>query len=154
MVCCKPCFFLRKNLFFLGKKDVGVLTDRVHLGARSMERLNDNDESAKWAEEVDMDELIEDAREYDDFNMQMDEELAMYMDSETMEDAKDGGRAVEQSSVNVVPTVVCGSEQKSRKKECPGRKRRVVTVTPWDASARRQTDDTAIRSQLGQRGVT
>ena len=110
---------------------------------------DDGDESVKWAEEVDMDELIEDAREYDDFNMQMDEELAMYMDSETMEDAKDGGRAVEQSSVNVVPTVVCGSEQKSRKKECPGRKRRVVTVTQWDASARRQ-----MIQQLGQRGVT
>ena len=83
--------------------------------------------------------------------MQVDEEVAKYMDDETMENEEDGGRAVEQSScsANVVTKVVCGSEQESRKKECPGHKRRIVTVTQWDASARRQ-----MIQQLGQRGVT
>ena len=44
---------------------------------------------------------------------------------------------------------VCVSTHRNRQKMCPGRKRRIVTVTQWDASARRQ-----MIQQLGQRGVT
>ena len=93
---------------------------------------------------------MEDAREYDDFNMQVDEEVAMYTGDEMMETEDNGSEAVGQcSSANDATDVVCGSGQKSRKKECPGHKRRIVTVTQWDASARRQ-----MIQQLGQRGVT
>ena len=85
-----------------------------------------------------------DAREYDDFNIQVDEEMATYKDDEMIDDRD----SVEVCSVNDVMDV-CGSKQASRKKKCPGQKRRIVTVTQWDASARKQ-----MIQQLGQRGVT
>ena len=80
-----------------------------------------------------------------DFNIQVDEEMATYMDDEMMER---GGADAETSSVNDV-TYVCESKIEGRKKKCPGQKRRIVTVTQWDASARKQ-----MIQQLGQRGVT
>ena len=93
---------------------------------------------------IEIDELIDDAREYDDFNIQVDEEMATYKDDEMIDDRD----SVEVCSVNDVMDV-CGSKQASRKKKCPGQKRRIVTVTQWDASARKQ-----MIQQLGQRGVT
>ena len=108
----------------------------------------DNDESVGWEEVIDIDELIEDAREYNeynDFNMQVDEEMATYMEDEMLEQRDVDA---EMCSVNSV-TDECVLKQGSRKMKCPGQKRRIVTVTQWDASARRQ-----MIQQLGQRGVT
>ena len=78
--------------------------------------------------------------------------MATYTDDEMMErDDRDEVDA-EVCSVTDVKDV-CGSKQASRKKKCPGQKRRkekdIVTVTQRDASARKQ-----MIQQLGQRGVT
>ena len=130
------------------------MTSRVNTGRkRGAESSNDrevcndddDDESVGWEEVIEIDELIDDAREYDDFNIQVDEEMATYMDDEMMER---GDADAEMCSVNDVSDV-CGSKQEGRKKKCPGQKRRIVTVTQWDASARKQ-----MIQQLGQRGVT
>ena len=88
-----------------------------------------------------------DAREYDDFNTQVDDEMATYKDDEMIDDQDNVETEV--CSVTDVMEDVCGSKQASRKKKCPGQKRRIVTVTQWDASARKQ-----MIQQLGQRGVT
>ena len=80
---------------------------------------------------------------------QVDEELATYTESEMMVVGYEGGSEAAQSSARNVSEVVCVSEHRSRQKRCPGHKRRIVTVTQWDASARRQ-----MIKQLGQRGVT
>ena len=96
---------------------------------------------------IEIDELIDDAREYDDFNTQVDEEMATYKDDEMIDDQDKVETEV--CSVTDVMEDVCGSKQASRKKKCPGQKRRIVTVTQWDASARKQ-----MIQQLGQRGVT
>ena len=83
--------------------------------------------------------------------MQVDEELATYIQDETTSDEEgDEGtrtRAARAAAVDV--GVRCAAKEDVRRQKCPGRKRRIVTVTQWDASARRQM----IR-QLGQRGVT
>ena len=95
---------------------------------------------------IEIDELIDDAREYDDFNTQVDEEMATYKDDEMIDDRDN----VETEVCSVTDVMdVCGSKQASRKQKCPGQKRRIVTVTQWDASARKQ-----MIQQLGQRGVT
>ena len=131
------------------------MTSRVNTGRkRGAESSNDrevcndddDDESVGWEEVIEIDELIDDAREYDDFNIQVDEEMATYVEDEMMErgDAEDA----EMCSVTDVIDV-CESKQESRKKKCPGQKRRIATVTQWDASARKQ-----MIQQLGQRGVT
>ena len=120
--------------------------------SRDDERISSDDEdndSVSWEEGIDIDELIEDAREYDDFNTQVDDELAAYTESEMMAVDYEGGSEAAQSSARNVSEVVCVSEHRSRQKRCPGHKRRIVTVTQWDASARRQ-----MIKQLGQRGVT
>ena len=75
--------------------------------------------------------------------------MAMYADDEMIEGSDEGGGDAAQRSANNVSDVVCVSTLRSRQKKCPGRKRRIVTVTQWDASARRQ-----MIQQLGQRGVT
>ena len=77
--------------------------------------------------------------------MQVDEELATYIDDEMME--RDDADAEKCSVTGVID--VCELRQESRRKKCPGQKRRIVTVTQWDASARKQ-----MIQQLGQRGVT
>ena len=69
-----------------------------------------------------------------------------------MEVDDEGSGEAAQRSVSDVPEVVCVStllEVDKSEKKCAGRKRRIVTVTQWDASARRQ-----MIQQLGQRGVT
>ena len=82
----------------------------------------------------------------DDFNIQVDEEMATYVDDEMIE----RGDAEDAEMCGVTDVIdVCESKQESRKKKCPGQKRRIVTVTQWDASARKQ-----MIQQLGQRGVT
>ena len=43
--------------------------------------MSSDDEREEWADEVDIDELIEDDHEYQ-FNTQVDEELAMYLQDE------------------------------------------------------------------------
>ena len=106
----------------------------------------DDDESVGWEEVIEIDELIDDAREYDDFNTQVGEEIAMYKDDEMIDDCD----KVETEVCSVTEVMnVCGSKQASRTIKCPGQKRRIVTVTQWDASARKQ-----MIQQLGQRGVT
>ena len=107
---------------------------------------DDDDELVGWEEEIDIDELIDDAREYDDYNTQVEDEVAMYAESEMIAIAADEAA---QRSASEMSEDVCVSTLRDRQKKCPGRKRRIVTVTQWDASARRQM----IR-QLGQRGVT
>ena len=77
----------------------------------------------------------------------MDEELAAYVEDEMLDD-KSGDS--ERNDRSVAEDESCVVEQNNkRQKACPGRKRRIVTVTQWDASARKQ-----MISQLGQRGVT
>ena len=59
-------------------------------------------------------------------------------------------RASEEGDAVVGVGAGCADKEGIRsQKKCPGRKRRIVTVTQWDASARRQ-----MVRQLGQRGVT
>ena len=87
-----------------------------------------------------------DAREYDDFNAQVEEEMATYAEYEMMAVGDDEAA---QRSASDMSEDVCVSTLRNRQKKCPGRKRRIVTVTQWDASARRQ-----MIQQLGQRGVT
>ena len=105
-----------------------------------------NSEPIVWDDVIDVDELIDDAQEYD-FNMQVDEELAAYVEDEMLDDESDSSERND-SSVSEEPSCVVGQNNK-RQKACPGRKRRIVTVTQWDASARKQ-----MISQLGQHGVT
>ena len=94
----------------------------------------------------DVDELIDDAQEYD-CNIQVEEELAAYIEDETLDD--EGGSSA-RNDKRVSEEATCVVEQNNkRQKACPGQKRRIVTVTQWDASARKQ-----MISQLGQRGVT
>ena len=72
--------------------------------------------------------------------------MATYVDDEMIE----RGDAEDAEMCGVTDVIdVCESKQESRKKKCPGQKRRIVTVTQWDASARKQ-----MIQQLGQRGVT
>ena len=105
-----------------------------------------NSTSVEWDDEIDVDELIDDAQEYD-FNIQVEEELAAYVEDEMIDDENDSSARIDRSVSEDEP---CAIEQNNKKqKACPGRKRRIVTVTQWDASARKQM----IR-QLGQRGVT
>ena len=105
-----------------------------------------NSEPIVWDDEIDVDELIDDAQEYD-FNMQVDEELAAYVEDEMLDDESDSSERND-SSVSEEPSCVVEQNNK-RQKACPGQKRRIVTVTQWDASARKQ-----MISQLGQHGVT
>ena len=89
---------------------------------------------------------MSDAQEYD-FNIQVEEELAAYVEDEMLDD-EDNNSA--RSDRDVPQEASCVVEQNNkRQKACPGHKRRTVTVTQWDASARKQ-----MISQLGQRGVT
>ena len=100
----------------------------------------------EWDEEIDVDELIDDAQEYD-FNIQVEEELAAYVEDEMLDDEDNNST---RSDRDVPQEASCVVEQNNkRQKACPGQKRRIVTVTQWDASARKQ-----MISQLGQRGVT
>ena len=95
-------------------------------------------------------ELIDDGHEYQ-FNTQVDEELAMYMQDEMMDDSEgDEETKTSAERATVVDVGVrCAAKEEVRRQKCPGRKRRIVTVTQWDASARRQ-----MIKQLGQHGVT
>ena len=105
-----------------------------------------NSTTVEWDDEIDVDELIDDAQEYD-FNIQVEEELAAYVEDEMIDDESNGSASIDRSASENEP---CAIEQNNkRQKACPGLKRRIVTVTQWDASARKQM----IR-QLGQRGVT
>ena len=77
----------------------------------------------------------------------MEEELDAYVEDEMLDD-EDNSSA--RSDRDVQQEASCVVEQNNkRQKACPGQKRRIVTVTQWDASARKQ-----MISQLGQRGVT
>ena len=112
--------------------------------------MSSDDEREEWADEVDMDELIEDDHEYQ-CNTQVDEELAIYMQDEMMDDVE-GDEGTRESAVEKAVTdggVRIADQRDATRQKCPGRKRRIVTVTQWDASARRQ-----MVRQLGQRGVT
>ena len=81
------------------------------------------------------------------FNIQVEEELAAYVEDEMIDDESSGSASIDRSVSENEP---CAIEQNNkRQKACPGHKRRIVTVTQWDASARKQ-----MISQLGQRGVT
>ena len=111
---------------------------------------NDDDEvPVEWAEEIDMDELISDAQEYD-FNTQVEEALAAYMDDEMLEEtgSSEGGGMAACCRATDECDEMCAIENGGKRQKCPGQKRRIITVTQWDASARRQM----IR-QLGQHGV-
>ena len=112
--------------------------------------MSSDDEREEWADEVDIDELIEDDHEYQ-FNTQVDEELAIYMQDEMMDDVEgdEGTRASAEEKAVTDGGVRCADQRDAKRQKCPGRKRRIVTVTQWDASARRQ-----MVRQLGQRGVT
>ena len=112
--------------------------------------MSNDDESAGWVDEVDMDELIDDDYEYQ-FNTQVDEEMATYLQDEAIADVENEGgtEARIEDTVAVDGAARRAAQKDVRRQKCPGRKRRIVTVTQWDASARRQM----IR-QLGQRGVT
>ena len=79
-------------------------------------------------------------------NAQVEDEAAMYAEYEmtAIGDVEAAQRRARDMSEDV-----CESTHRNRQKMCPGRKRRIVTVTQWDASARRQ-----MIQQLGQRGVT
>ena len=105
-----------------------------------------NGKSMEWDEEIDVDELIDDAQEYD-FNIQVEEELDAYVEDEMLDD-EDNSSARRDRDVQQEASCVVEQNNK-RQKACPGQKRRIVTVTQWDASARKQ-----MISQLGQRGVT
>ena len=86
-------------------------------------------------------------KSWQSFNIQVEEELAAYVEDEMLDD-EDSSSA--RNDRNVSKEASCVVEQNNkRQKACPGQQRRVVTVTQWDASARKQM----IR-QLGQRGVT
>ena len=100
----------------------------------------------EWDDEIDVDELIDDAQEYD-FNTQVEEEMAAYIDDEMIEDERRSSRSMDRSVSDDEPCVI--EQNNKRQRACPGHKRRIVTVTQWDASARKQ-----MISQLGQRGVT
>ena len=77
----------------------------------------------------------------------MEEELAAYVEDEMLDD-EDNSSA--RNDRDVPQEASCVVEQNNKiQKACPGQKRRTVTVTQWDASARKQ-----MISQLGQRGVT
>ena len=69
------------------------------------------------------------------------------MDDEMLEDESGNSVGMERSASEDESCVI--EQNNKRQKACPGQKRRIVTVTQWDASARKQM----IR-QLGQRGVT
>ena len=102
--------------------------------------------SIEWDDEIDVDELINDAQEYD-FNTQVEEEMAAYIDDEMLDD--ESGRSVNNERDTSEDQSCVIEQNNKRQKACPGQKRRIVTVTQWDASARKQM----IR-QLGERGVT
>ena len=58
---------------------------------------------------IEIDELIDDAREYDDFNTQVDEEMATYKDDEMLEG--DGRDKVDVEVCSVTDVMdVCGSK--------------------------------------------
>ena len=105
-----------------------------------------NNTSVEWYDEIDVDELIDDAQEYD-FNIQVEEELAAYVQDEMIDDESSDSASIDRSVPENAPCVI--EQNNKRQKACPGHKRRIVTVTQWDASARKQ-----MISQLGQRGVT
>ena len=64
-----------------------------------------------------------------------------------MIDSVESGEGAEAGAANAVVTDSVVKDDK--RQTCPGRKRRIITVTQWDASARKQ-----MVKQLGQRGVT
>ena len=78
--------------------------------------------------------------------MQVEEELAAYVEDEMLDDESSSSVSMDRVSEDE-PCVI--EQNNKRQKACPGQKRRIVTVTQWDASARKQ-----MISQLGQRGVT
>ena len=90
--------------------------------------------------------VINDDHEYQ-FNTQVDDELEMYMQDEGI-DSVESGERMKDGAVNAVATDSFVKDDK-RQTTCPGRKRRIITVTQWDASARKQ-----MVKQLGQHGVT
>ena len=76
----------------------------------------------------------------------------VYMDDEMLERAEgsEGDATMARDVSDGKAAVVCAIEHGGkRQKACLGQKRRLITVTQWDASARKQM----IR-QLDQRGVT
>ena len=79
--------------------------------------------------------------------MQVEEEMTAYVDDEMLEDESRSSVSMDRSVSEGESCVIARNNK--RQKACPGQKRRIVTVTQWDASARQQM----IR-QLGQRGVT
>ena len=73
--------------------------------------------------------------------------MAAYIDDEMIDD--ESGRSVSNEKEASEEQSCVIEQNNKRQKACPGQKRRIVTVTQWDASARKQM----IR-QLGERGVT
>ena len=73
--------------------------------------------------------------------------MAAYIDDEMLDD--ESGRSVNNERDTSEDQSCVIEQNNKRQKACPGQKRRTVTVTQWDASARKQM----IR-QLGERGVT
>ena len=73
--------------------------------------------------------------------------MAAYIDDEMLDDVSSERVSNDRDASEDESCVI--EQNNKRQKACPGQKRRIVTVTQWDASARKQM----IR-QLGQRGVT
>ena len=76
--------------------------------------------SIEWDDEIDVDELINDAQEYD-FNTQVEDEMAAYVDDEMLDD--ESGRSVSNDK-DASEDQSCVIEQNNkRQKACPGQKK-------------------------------
>ena len=91
------------------------------------------------------DEMIDDALEFDEIHGGLgDENIEMWDagdNDDYMNEEDDDGGGTAECSVSVEGPCALGSGAKSQTKtlktrDCPGRKRRIVKVTQWSASAR------------------
>ena len=108
---------------------------------------NDNDNESEGNDEMgwEYDEMIDDALEFDEIHGGLGDENIEMWDAgdggDYMNDEEDDGEKATECSASVEGPCeqVSGvqSQMKTVKtRECPGRKRRIVKVTQWSASAR------------------
>ena len=131
------------------KSDTSTNNDHTTLTNRN--HTNDNDNESEGNDEMgwEYDEMIDDALEFDEIYEGLDDgNIEMYAGDEYVygeeDDEQDSAvcspsvnASVNASQCELSAAFASGARPQSDKaRECPGRKRRIVKVTQWSASAR------------------
>ena len=106
---------------------------------------DDDDNENEERDEIDYDEMIDDAVEFDEIHgNRNNNDIEMYAgddyvygEEDDEQDSTACSPSVNESQCELSAEFVHGASPQSNKaRECPGRKRRIVKVTQWSASAR------------------